>query len=601
MAQEEGKKEDEFRLTPEGEAEDWITLEQARMRAIAHARDNTDFYGPRYRQINLVWEVDSEEEGEDFYDIKLSFRPAGSYSGRPGIEQFIMEKTGAIQIRQLMSDPSELGRPAGRGPRVLALTALGVLIVGAVGVGAAFALGGDDPPPDPTLSSAAVLAPTATPLPTATQLPTPTAVPVIVPATEAPIETPIPTDTPIPTATPTPVPPTPTAAPPTATPTPVSAPTAVPPTATPVPKPTSAPPTPTLVPTAVPPTATPRPKPTSVPSTPSPVLVTDPGPGAEPEPGPDSGPGPEPGPGAVPPPDFHPPFPCPQARAPDQFYGTTALARGFLPPDNAGVAVLDVTSPIGKTNAGQKVAFTVDEMAPSGRTKLQKRMTAESHANASGPLPQQPEIPHLFFGTVTFADGCPATDGTVVAAIVSGVEVATATVESSFEPGFYVLEVTLPIGETFAGQIVTFTIDGVATGDRVSWQFGGVQELNLTAATNLMVEPGVVLEVFLFALNSSGQTGLATLTEQGGIIQIALSLDPGSLNSELVHIHVGQCGDSLGGVDYGLASFEGGFGTSTTFLEAPLETLMDGDHAINVHEAGNPGIYTACGNIPASG
>ena len=83
MAEEEGKKEDEFRLTPSGEAEEWITLEQARVLAIEHARDNTGFYGRRYRQINLVWEVDSQEEGEDYYDIKLSFRPSGSYSGQP--------------------------------------------------------------------------------------------------------------------------------------------------------------------------------------------------------------------------------------------------------------------------------------------------------------------------------------------------------------------------------------------------------------------------------------------------------------------------------------------------------------------------------------
>ena len=37
MAQEEDKKEEEFRLLPTGEAEEWMTLEQARVRAIEHA------------------------------------------------------------------------------------------------------------------------------------------------------------------------------------------------------------------------------------------------------------------------------------------------------------------------------------------------------------------------------------------------------------------------------------------------------------------------------------------------------------------------------------------------------------------------------------
>lgn len=283
MAEEEGKKEDEFRLTPEGEAEEWITLEQARVLAIEHARDNTGFYGRRYREINLVWEVDSQEEGEDYYDIRLSFRPAGSYIGQPGIDQFIMEKTGAIRVRQILGEPTELPRPPRSGPPFIVLAAVGLVILAAAGVGAVFALGGEDPPPTPTPSSAAVVTPTdSPPATTAAPMETPTTVPVVVLAAEAPTATllarppasPTPAPTPVPatatlTPTPTPIPPTPT---PTPTPVPLTpTPTSTPIAPTPTPMPTTVPPTPTPTPAPPPPTSS---KANDIPGTPLAMGVT---------------------------------------------------------------------------------------------------------------------------------------------------------------------------------------------------------------------------------------------------------------------------------------------------------------------------------------
>ena len=89
----------------------YISLEQARVLAIRHARDNTDFYGPRYAGINLVWEVISEEDGEDYYDIRLSFRPAGRFRGEPGVEQFVIDKLGNIEYRQILDEPTGLDLP----------------------------------------------------------------------------------------------------------------------------------------------------------------------------------------------------------------------------------------------------------------------------------------------------------------------------------------------------------------------------------------------------------------------------------------------------------------------------------------------------------
>ena len=214
----------------------------------------------------------------------------------------------------------------------------------------------------------------------------------------------------------------------------------------------------------------------------------------------------------------------------------------------------------------------------------------------------QPEAPHQFFGTAWLADGSVAPDGTVVDAWIDGEEVATTTVDSSLgEPGFYLLVVAPVVGETFSGKNVTFNVGGVATADSVAWVTRTTDELTLAALSQPPPPPppeGAALTIGLFALNSSGQTGMATLTQVGDDVLVELSLSPGALNAELVHIHIGTCGEGLGGVDRGLTSFVGGSGESSTLLaDATLEQLLGADHAINAHIAGNPGTYTACGNI----
>jgi ABC-type transport system substrate-binding protein len=192
MAENGDGKDDKFdAFTREGEAVGYISLEQARVLAMRHARDNTDFYGPAYSRTNLVWEVISQEDGEDYYDIRLSFRPAGRFRGEPGVEQFIIDKIGNIEIRQILDEPTGLGRPAGRRPRLLLPSAVGLVIVAVVAVAAVFAsgvLGGDGEKPSPitvppatatparapTATARAVAAPATTPRVAATPVPAPT-------------------------------------------------------------------------------------------------------------------------------------------------------------------------------------------------------------------------------------------------------------------------------------------------------------------------------------------------------------------------------------------------------------------------------------------
>ena len=204
MAQEGEKKEEKLdAFTPAGEALGYITLEQARIQAIQHARDNIEFYGPRYARVNLVWEVTSQEEGEDFYDIRLSFRPAGHFQGEPGVEQLIIDKTGDIQLRQILDEPSGLGQQVGRRPRWLLPSAVGVVVVllAVVGVFVSGTLGAGGPNPTPTpFPIAAAISPT--------QAPTPVPTPVATLVEKRPAPTPLiverrvvvtPTPAPIPT------------------------------------------------------------------------------------------------------------------------------------------------------------------------------------------------------------------------------------------------------------------------------------------------------------------------------------------------------------------------------------------------------------------
>ncbi|MDP6065081.1 MAG: plastocyanin/azurin family copper-binding protein [SAR202 cluster bacterium] len=112
---------------------------------------------------------------------------------------------------------------------------------------------------------------------------------------------------------------------------------------------------------------------------------------------------------------------------------------------------------------------------------------------------------------------------------------------------------------------------------------------------------GESVSITLNGLNASGQVGTATLTAIADTTLVELSLSAGALETELVHIHVGQCGETLADVAHVLANFVGGSGASVTTVDVTLDSLLTGGFAVNAHQSGNPGVYTACGNIPGTG
>ena len=132
MAEEEDKQEEKFEFTREGEARGYISLDQARVLALRHAHDNREFYG-RYAESELVWQELSAQESEDYYRVRLSYRPARGFR-RAGVEQFTIDKGGPIEFRQILHEP----RPLWTSP---ILVTVAVLVVAVIVVGTLFGVG----------------------------------------------------------------------------------------------------------------------------------------------------------------------------------------------------------------------------------------------------------------------------------------------------------------------------------------------------------------------------------------------------------------------------------------------------------------------------
>ena len=140
VAENEGKKaEEKFEFTPEGEALGYISLDQARILAMRTSREAPGEYGRRFRNVPMAFEVVEANETEDFYEVTLSFRPQGAFTGTQGQEQFFIEKEGNVTVRQVRSLPTAAG---GRGFPVIP-AAIGLVVVTIVAVvGVVFATGG---------------------------------------------------------------------------------------------------------------------------------------------------------------------------------------------------------------------------------------------------------------------------------------------------------------------------------------------------------------------------------------------------------------------------------------------------------------------------
>ena len=65
-------------------------------------RDSRRFYGRRYSTHDLVGEVLSHRERPDYYDNRLACRLAEGFRGKPRIEQFTIDRRGAMGLRSVL-------------------------------------------------------------------------------------------------------------------------------------------------------------------------------------------------------------------------------------------------------------------------------------------------------------------------------------------------------------------------------------------------------------------------------------------------------------------------------------------------------------------
>lgn len=113
--------------------------------------------------------------------------------------------------------------------------------------------------------------------------------------------------------------------------------------------------------------------------------------------------------------------------------------------------------------------------------------------------------------------------------------------------------------------------------------------MNLHAATTASVT--------LSAQNHSGQSGTATLRQNGHNVVVTLHMSglPTGV-AEPAHIHPGTCAKLNPAPKYPLTNATNGT-TTTTIRNVQLASLLGGHYAINVHNATNLKIYVSCGNI----
>jgi Cu/Zn superoxide dismutase len=99
--------------------------------------------------------------------------------------------------------------------------------------------------------------------------------------------------------------------------------------------------------------------------------------------------------------------------------------------------------------------------------------------------------------------------------------------------------------------------------------------------------------------NSSGESGTATLSEQGSKTKVVVDVKGAPAGvAQPVHVHKGTCDKLDPKPAYGLTTLSNG--KSETTIDVPLATLEKGGFAINGHKsAQDVKTYVFCGNIAA--
>jgi Cu/Zn superoxide dismutase len=105
------------------------------------------------------------------------------------------------------------------------------------------------------------------------------------------------------------------------------------------------------------------------------------------------------------------------------------------------------------------------------------------------------------------------------------------------------------------------------------------------------------LTIEMKALNNSGETGNAVLTQESDGVKVVVTLKNAPAAAQPTHIHIGTCGNIKPAPEYALVSLANGTSTSTV-KGITIDQLLAGKYAINVHKSADDlGTYVACGEI----
>ena len=172
----------------------------------------------------------------------------------------------------------------------------------------------------------------------------------------------------------------------------------------------------------------------------------------------------------------------------------------------------------------------------------------------------------------------------------------------------------MKIERTFLLMVLSVTLAACGGGDEAEVAEGDGAAMDTTAMTpapmpmpadsGAMASGGMAgaQTVALQGVGGAPVTGSVAVSEAGGGTQVVLTVaGAGGAGTHAAHVHTGTC-DAPGDVVAPLESVTAdatGAGTSTTTLQIPMATVMNGQHIVAVHEAGgSPGAPVACAAIP---
>ena len=130
------------------------------------------------------------------------------------------------------------------------------------------------------------------------------------------------------------------------------------------------------------------------------------------------------------------------------------------------------------------------------------------------------------------------------------------------------------------------------------WMLAAAAVLALSGTGPSAARAAGPITVQLTPQNNSGESGTATLTEEGTKTKVTVAVTGAPAGvAQPLHVHKGTCAQLDPKPAYGLAALTDG--KSETTIDVSLATLQAGGFAVNGHKSAKEvSTYVFCGNVP---